>query len=598
MSDKDSSLRVPGASTAAVAEEESLAHVAEKVTSPSLSESPPLDSSLYFPIDSFVADSFESDKPVKIDPDSLEFMEEGVLKNKEYKGLLNDVDNIHLPNLFNQSLELNLRLHEDCLLNLRRDFLENSNLQLQSEIQSCRTLLDFKLSILNKAYRTHISALGRNYLIREVIKSKKVQDQKEEITKTKISFLVLVRAYEKLSSFNEKAKEFWNEIFILLMSLRKLPNSRNFVIEFEKLYIEKIRSLLNNTDFLLSRLYDYLVISSEKKDKSGNTKVSASFSEEKSYQIADVIAQIPNDLLQKTEKIISIEKERLRNLNASLIRDERSNLHAFPVQKTFFLFREQRSDQKQYSRINTKIKGSHDWNRKELYHFEMSLMELEFCMRHFDNCYLLELNESSKDISLHYKVKALKKRGTEREKLKDYEEIEVQILNELASEIIEKDFPQLREAQVFLYHCTPHLLYKLLLEEFRQRQFGLAYYVDRNGECWHSYPESFIKKIFISWWEEYFAKLDAAKVDSYFLYSQQVRTLQNMCEELYQKARAEQKITRDYLSLQELEEWLWENRGLIFGKRRNEIFLRFNVKVNNARALRQANQYILQRLGV
>ena len=246
------------------------------------------------------------------------------------------------------------------------------------------------------------------------------------------------------------------------------------------------------------------------------------------------------------------------------------------------------------------MKGSHDWNRRELYHFEISIKELEFCMNYFDNCYLLELDKDSRDISYHYKMNALKNRGLASKRLKEYEKTEIQILNELASTIIEKDFPQIKEAEVFLYHCTPHLLYKLLIEEFRQRCFGLAYYVDRNGERWHGYPESFIKKIFISWWENYFSRLDTLRIDSYLLYSQQIRTLQNVCEELYQKAREQQRVRveRAYLSLQEQEERLWENRILIFGNRKNEIFLRFNVKINNANAFRQANQYIFQRLGI
>ena len=546
--------------------------------------------------DSFILDP--SERPVEVDPNSLELLEETSLKSKEYEELLNDADSIQVPKIFSEPLEVSLRLHEDCVLSLRRNFLENSNLQLQSEIQSCRTLLDFKLSSLNKSYRTYISTIARNYLIREVIKSKGVQEQKRRITRKKISFFTLVRTYEKLSSFNERAQELWNEIFILLRSLRKMPNSRNFVLEFERLHLEEIRSLLNTTAFFLSYLYDYLEVSSKKKDKNGNIKISASFSEENSYQISDMIAQIPEDLFKKTEKIISMERERSLSTDTNIIRDPQSDLQIFSVQKNFFLFQKERANQKQYSRIGTEMKGSRSWNRKELYYFEITVMELEFCMHYFENCYLLELDKSSKDLSRHYKINALKNRGTAREKLKEYEKIEVQILDELASNILEKDFPQINEAQVFLYHCTPHLLYKLLLEEFRQRQFGLAYYVDRSGERWHGYPETFVKKIFIAWWEEYFAKVDTIKVDSYLIYSQQMCNLQNMCEKLYQEAREKQKIEKAYLSLQEREEWLWEHRELIFGKRRNEIFMRFNVKVNNARAFRQANEYIFQRLGI
>lgn len=547
-------------------------------------------------IDTVLKDIPIDDSPIEIDANSLELLGEDTLKSKNYEDLLNDADSIQVPEIFNKPLELSLRLHEDCLLNLRHNFLENPDLQLQSEIQGSRSLLDFKLSSLNKSYRTHVSTIARNYLMREVIKSKEVQSQKGQITKNRISFLVLVRTYEKLSSFNDKAQEIWDEIFMLLKALKKIPSSRNLVLEFEKLYMEKIRSLLNNTAFFLNYLYDYLSVSSKRKDKSGNTKISASFSKECPYQISDMLAQIPSDLLQKTETLISMERKRALSLDVNFNRDPQSDLHIFSIQKTFF--QGGKSIHKQYSRISTEMKGSRDWNRRELYHFEISIKELEFCMNYFDNCYLLELDKDSRDISYHYKMNALKNRGLAAKRLKEYEKTEIQILNELVSTIMEKDFPQIKEAEIFLYHCTPHLLYKLLIEEFRQRRFGLAYYVDRNGERWHGYPESFIKKIFISWWEEYFAGLDTLKLDSYLLYSQQIRTLQNICEELYQKAREQQRVERGYLSLQEQEEWLWKNRELIFGNRKNEIFLRFSVKLNNARAFRQANQYIFQRLGI
>ena len=115
-----------------------------------------------------------------------------------------------------------------------------------------------------------------------------------------------------------------------------MPSSRNLVLEFERLYMEKIRSLLNNTAFFLNYLYDYLSVSSKKKDKSGNTKISASFSKESPYQISDMLAQIPSDLLQKTETLISMERKRALSLDANFNRDPQSDLHIFSIQKTFF----------------------------------------------------------------------------------------------------------------------------------------------------------------------------------------------------------------------------------------------------------------------
>lgn len=529
----------------------------------------------------------------EIDINSLELWEDDLPKGESYKELLHDLDISHIPEIFTKPLELSLGFYEDSLLYLNRNFLENTDLQLQSDIQNSRALLGFKLSKLNKLYRVYISTLGRTYLIREVLRAEEAQGRKEGITKKKISFLILVRTYEKLFSFNDRAQGLWDDIFALLRPLKKMRNSRPIVLEFERLYFEKIRSLLNHTAFFLDYLYDYLGVTSRKRDKKGDAKISASFSEENSYQISDILAQISSELFQKMEKFISRQKRERAELVASN-KKAQIDFRIFSKQKTFF--EKGKSSQKIYSRIGTEMKGSHDWNRKELYHFEIGMMELEFCMRYFDHCYLLEFEENSREIRHHYKMNALKNKGKVFEKLKDYEEREIGILNELASKIVEEDFPYMKEAEIFLYHCTPHLLYKLLLEEFRQRQFGLAYYIDENGERWHSYPESFIKKIFISWWESHFSKLDLIKLDSYLLYSQQISTLQNVCHELYEKAREKQRREKAYLSLREQEERLWENRELIFGGRRNEIFLRFKIKINNALDFKQANQYIFQRL--
>ncbi len=227
--------------------------------------------------------------------------------------------------------------------------------------------------------------------------------------------------------------------------------------------------------------------------------------------------------------------------------------------------------------------GSRYWNNQDWYKLEISAQEIQKELLLFENC--LHINMETENIVQKYDIdKQLyiyEKKGTIH--LEKYKQILENFLDEISTLIIKEDFPSIQEKEIFLYHCGAKLLFQMLIKNLQDKNLGLCFYHIKGSINFTSqFSKNYIKIVFINWFNQKFIEINTKKVNSYWLYKQQMRHLHHLCENLYEK-ESQQKILPVYET--EKNKWLWGILSDILGERRAEILKRFQVKINNPYSL-------------
>lgn len=149
------------------------------------------------------------------------------------------------------------------------------------------------------------------------------------------------------------------------------------------------------------------------------------------------------------------------------------------------------------------------------------------------------------------------------------------MLQSIGDAILDEDFPGLARPEVFLYHCGASVFYGIVLKIFRSRGLGEMLFLDENQNSMREFPEELIQKMLIDWWLDRFNKLPGEEVDSYLTYSRQLEMVKREYRILYDEGVLLVRREKPGINYLRAEKWVKDNRDLVFGLRKVEIFKRF-----------------------
>ena len=431
------------------------------------------------------------------------------------------------------------------------------------------------LNALKKQYALHLHNIAPIKIRNELLITNIIRDSDSEHYK---SFMILKRTYEKLYSFNIVAKEYWFEIVKIERHLKQKDKRYEVLVNLENENFKQSQLLLKSSDFFLSCLYDYLNIQTLRKvDENGSYSSVASFNKERKYSIADMITKIPQPLLQ-TSKTQLFSLDDIANYKKKKAKQPYKNYIPHPELKNFLSALQPRQDLKT-SCLTLTLYGTHEWNRSMEYRFEIKIKELHNCLQEFERyCYHINW-DPDKLLKMEYQPKRAQEiRKESPPSQQAYREMVFSLLNDLSKLVSEHDFPNVGISEVFLYHCGAPLLYNLLWNELHMRGLGEAFYVYKDGQVKHFYPETFIKKIFMDWHTQHFAQVNKTQLDSYLLYLRLQKALRYKFYSLWQELIDLQKKEAPRLRQREIDSWLQKNQERILGWRRQKILERFNIR--------------------
>ncbi|MBX7059893.1 MAG: hypothetical protein K1X75_17660 [Leptospirales bacterium] len=464
---------------------------------------------------------------------------------------------------FRKSAELALRPHWSVADLLRQRFFSPIlPPEIQEGIAPTADRLNQALDRLQKSFRIYVETAASESLEREAerLERRYFRDLGQ---RNQIEYVKLRRYYEKIRTFNETAKREWREIQKVLDTLLVLKDTRSMAAELEREFVRGVHKLVRQTESFLDDLKLYLEVSSESIDRiTGSAKIACEFNPEKRYTIAALLGDAPGETEQVAQQPAAVEEQ--RNVNAS-----ESSIAQFIVLET----REHKLNRA--SIIATPLLGSRDWNRSPDYILEIPIRYFDECVTQFRSAYHVNM---SPDKLLHMPLPtaaAIVRKGVGEMMLGEYHEMIVDIINNAAIMCLVDDFPGVDRPDVFLYHCGPRVLDRILVAELKQSGLGEIFYLDDNNNSIREYPQELLQKILIDWWNDRFRKLSGEEVDSYLSYSRQLEMVRREYRALHEEGVALRKKEQPGSSYLGVEKWLRENRTRVFGLRKLEIFRRF-----------------------
>ncbi len=235
--------------------------------------------------------------------------------------------------------------------------------------------------------------------------------------------------------------------------------------------------------------------------------------------------------------------------------------------------------------LQLKLYGSRKWNSSQAYAFYAALQEIQRDEKKIraGACFL-NLHRGSPQESWVRQCQEKYKKQAGTETIREYKKMIANSLDRLSYKILYEDFACMEEAFVFLYHCTPKLLYRLLLLELEEEGLGKALYLYDNGRHDFAYPEGLIKKAFMEWSSHIFASIPSSKIDSRLIYSRQRKMLCQNYIYLYEAAAKAQKKQKPHRNTRALMDDIWRERHNIFGVRLDAIFARFGMELYSQKA--------------
>jgi hypothetical protein len=422
------------------------------------------------------------------------------------------------------------------------------------------------LAKLQKSFQIYVETSAEQSLLKEASRLERRYFEQTNQPR-QIQFLKLKRMYEKIRTFNESAKNTWREIQKVLDTLSVIKTTQSIAIEIEKEYYRPLTLLMRQTEHFLDEVRSYLKIQEEVVDPiTGSHKITVAFDETLQYTIPEVLGEIERD----------VETEAGTTANSKI--DEVLNRPGQELGGSVALnivieTREHKLNRS--SMIAVPLLGSRDWNRSPAYSMEVPIKYFEECIQQLKSAYHVNVDE---DDLLHTPMStaaAVVRKGQGEQAIVAYHDLITENLDDTAVRILIDDFPGVEKPDVFLYHCGPNVFYRVLVNELRAVGIGAMFFLDEANNSVREYPEEFLKKVLIDWWNHRFAHLSGEDVDSYLTYSRQVEMVKREYRILYEEGVSLRKREHPGVSYLGVERWLKENKRRVFGPRKMEIFRRY-----------------------
>lgn len=468
--------------------------------------------------------------------------------------------------VFRKSAELALRPHWSVADVIRQGFFSPIlPPEIQEAVAATEERLIPALDRLQKSFRIYVETAASESLTREAerLERRYFRDLGQ---RNQIEHIKMRRYYEKLRTFNETAKREWREVQKILDTLLVLKDTRTLASEIEREYVRGVHLLVRQTESFLDDMKLYLEVSNESIDRiTGSAKIACQFNPEKRYTIGALLGDSAEEAPVDEIETASGSDESGRAGGAA----SESSIAQFIVLET----REHKLNRA--SIIGTPLLGSRDWNRSPDYNLEIPIRYFEECVQQFRSAYHVNLNPADLLRNPLPTAAAVVRRGIGEMVLGEYHEFIVELINAISIQLLVDDFPGVDKPDVFLYHCGPIVLYRILLAELRQHGLGEIFFLDDHNNSLREMPEELLQKILIDWWNDRFRELSREDVDSYLAYSRQMEMVKREFRTLLEEGAALRKKEQPSASYLGVERWIRENRARVFGLRKLEVIRRF-----------------------
>lgn len=464
--------------------------------------------------------------------------------------------------LFLRPVEIVLRPHiSTANLILERLFAPGLEDGTRAVIDQYSEDLKKDIDALRKAFRVYVETAADETLNREA--SRQVRKYFQDSTGTnEINFVKLKRLYEKIKTFNEKSREIWRNINKLIDTFSVIHETRRLVRGLETDYLEPIQKLIRSTESFLGALYRYIQVNREQRDTvTGGFRIDLSYDAHVDYTL---------ESMARPEGEVAEESQENREEEGQ---EEDGGPPAVSIARSIILETRERRIHRA-SLYAVPILGSRDWNRSQDYSMEISVQDYRNGLEDFKEAFLVILKPEDQPSSLTPSG-AMVKKGSGASHLEAYIDLIERILNEETRALITSDFPGLLYPDVFLYHCGPIVIYKILMVTLRQRNIGDIFRIDEQSQIRREYPEILIQKILIEWWTERFRQVNGEQVDSYLTYSRTLEMIRKEFRALYGRGTEMRRMEQPGGSYLQQDQWIRQNRNRIFGLRKYEVFRRF-----------------------
>ncbi|MCB1139672.1 MAG: hypothetical protein KDK23_12985 [Leptospiraceae bacterium] len=463
--------------------------------------------------------------------------------------------------MFLRPVEMVLRPHiSTANMILERLFAPGLEDSTRAVVEQYSDDLKSSTDALRKAFRVYVETAADESLTREATRQVRKYFQ-EEAGPNEINFVKLKRYYEKIKTFNEKARENWRNINKLIDTFSVIHETRRLVRGLESDYLEPVQKLIRSTENFLGALYRFIEVNREQRDSvTGGFRIDLSFDPSTDYTI-EALARPDGDEEEETQS----EEE-----------DSESEEHGPPavsIARSIILETKERRIHRA-SLYAVPILGSRDWNRSQDYSLEIAVQTYRTELQEFKDAFLVLLRPEDQPSSLTPSSAMLKK-GSGAASLEPYIDLIEKTLNDETRALLSTDFPGLLHPDVFLYHSGPWVVYRILIATLRQKTIGDVFRIDDQSQIRREYPETLIKKILIEWWTERFKDIDGEQVDSYLTYSRSLEMVRKEFRALYARGVELRKQEQPGGSYLQQDTWIRKNRLRIFGLRKYEVFRRF-----------------------
>ncbi len=436
---------------------------------------------------------------------------------------------------------------------------------VQTAVGQFTEKLEESLAALQKSFQVYVETSAEQSLLKEASRLERRYFEQTNQPR-QIAFLKLKRMYEKIRTFNESAKNIWREIQKILDTLSVIKITQNIAIEIEREYYRPLTLLMRQSEHFLDEVRAYLNIQEEVVDPiTGSHKITVAFNEAQTYTIDAVLGETADDTGSEEEspgaKLDEVLNRPTQELGGSVALNIVIETREHKLNRA--------------SMIAVPLLGSRDWNRSPAYSMEVPIKYFEECIQQLKGAYHVNVDE---DDLLHTPMStaaAVVRKGQGEHAIVTYHDLVTENLDDTAVKILLDDFPGVEKPDVFLYHCGPNVFYRVLLNELRAHGLGAMFYLDEANNSVREYPEEFLKKVLIDWWNNRFAHLSGEDVDSYLTYSRQVEMVKREYRILYEEGVTLRKREQPGVSYLGVEKWLKENKRRVFGPRKMEIFRRY-----------------------
>lgn len=430
-------------------------------------------------------------------------------------------------------------------------------------IEPYRARLTQHITSLLKNFKVFVETCGEEILLREIKRLERRYFDTDP-TPQQINFLKLKRIYEKIKTFQELARVDWREVFKVVDTLTVIEETRNMARILEKEVLRSIPLLMRRTDHFLESVSSYMGGGEEARDPvTGSYRLAVKYNAELAYTIGHMLGdEIFQEAQEEEKKEETDETEESETFSGSIARNIVIDTREKILNKS--------------SLISAPLLGSRDWNRTPAYSMEVPVRQYEECFENFKQSFIVHLEPGVLPANAASNQMAARLRsGSGESVMDDYVKLVFDLIEEVAQDLVGKDFPGLDKPLIFLYHCGPIAMFNMLLLTMKQRQIGEIQYLDKSGNAIREYPQEMLKKLLIDWWRARFLPLGSEEIDSYINYSRCLDHVKKDYRILYNAGVEVRKKEQPMGLYSGLQRWMRENRARVFGIRRMEVFRRF-----------------------